>query len=173
LKTLKHTLRIGALVLALVLVLAACGGGNGGGGAGLSGTFVYEDGTPGTWTFTGDTFEASVPHSEMDIEELPGEFSIRGTFSVDEDAQTITLSVDEDALKTEAQQLIDALFDQDPELTELMADPDFAEMIEAALEEAFDTMVATLLAEFGDIEWQFEDDFDRIIDDEGSVLVRQ
>jgi len=99
LKNLKNALRIGALVLALVLVLAACGG-----GAVLEGTYVYEDGTPGTWTFTDDSFVASIPNSELGLDR-PGDFSIRGTFTVDEDAETINLTVDENALRTDALQL--------------------------------------------------------------------
>lgn len=171
-KNVKNTLRIGGLVLALVLLLAACGGGSGGGG-GLTGTFVYEDGTPGTWTFTGDAFEARIPHSEMELDDIPGEFSLRGEITVDESEGTIAFEVDGDALETETRQLVDMVFAEDPELSAMMEDPAFAEMMENILEDAFNTMITMILTEFDDITWQAEDDFDRLIDQEGSVLVRQ
>lgn len=187
-KTLKHALRVGALVLALVLVLAACGNGGGTGGTGgatpttpttldapatLSGTYVFEDGTPGTWTFTGNSFVASIPYSEMDLAELDGDFSIRGTFAVNESAQTISLTIDEDALRTDTLQLTRDMIAADPDLAELMDDPEFEDLIDSIIDAVFDSIFDSFLDEFDDIELRFEDGFDRLIDEDGYVLVRQ
>ena len=191
-KTLKHILRVGALVVALALFLAACGNGNDGGPGGtgttqppatgttqppaaatLSGTFVYEDGAPGTWTFTGNSFVASIPYSEMYLGELEGDFSIRGTFSISESAQTISLTVDEDALREDTLQLTRDLLAQDPDLVGLMEDPEFEEFFESLIDGMFDSIFDFFLQDFDDIELRFENGFDRLIDEDGSVLVRQ
>jgi len=157
--------------LALVLVLGACGGG--GGTAAPTGTYVWEDGTPGTFTFTGDSFVASIPLSELELDDMPGDFSIRGDFSVDAGAETISFTIDEDALREDALQLIQDVFEQDPELGALMEDPEFAEIVEALKDNAFEFVLSTLLEEIGSVELRFEGDFDRLIDPDGSILVRQ
>jgi len=163
-------------LLFLVVSLAACGGGNGGGSGGeaasLSGTFVAEDGTPGTMTFTGDSFVIAMPFSEMDLD-MPGDFNIRGAFVIDEEAGIIRLTVDSEALKVEALQMVRDIFAQDPDVSALMEDPEFAEEFEFLIEEMADDLFDSLYADFEDITLEFEDGFDRLIGEDDLVFVRQ
>jgi len=171
--------KIAILMLALLLVvgLAACGGGNGNGGdsgeaASLSGAFVAEDGTPGTLTFTGNSFVVVMPLSEMDLD-MSGDFNIRGTFVIDEDAEVIRLTVDRGALEADALQLVRDMLAQDPVVAELMEDPDFAEELEGAIAEMADELFDSLYAEFDDITLEFEEGFDRLVGEDGVAFVRQ
>jgi len=163
------------LALLLMVGLVACGGGNGGSGGeavSLSGTFVVEGGTPGTLNFTADSFVIAMPFSEMDLD-MPGDFNVRGTFVIDEDAGVIRLTVDRDALEADALQLVHDMLAQDPMMSELMEDPEFAEELESAIEEMANNLFASLYADFDDITLEFEDSFDRLVGEDGVVFVRQ
>jgi len=163
------------LALLLMVGLVACSGGNGGSGGeavSLSGAFVVEDGTPGTLTFTADSFVIAMPFSEMDVD-MPGDFNVRGTFVIDEDAGVIRLTVNRDALEADALQLVHDMLAQDPMMSELMEDPEFAEELEFAIAEMANELFDSLYADFDDIALEFEDGFDRLVGEDGVAFVRQ
>lgn len=175
-KTLKHALRVGVIALALLLVLTACGGSSNNDTSddnALAGVYVFEDGTPGTWTFTGDTFVAAVPFDEMGLSDLDGDFTLRGTFEINEDTSTIYLTVDIDALSADTLQLTRDLIAQDPDLVDLMEDEAFAELMEQIIDATFDAIFDSIVHEFEDLTLTFEDNFDRLYTEEGDALVRQ
>lgn len=63
--------------------------------------------------------------------------------------------------------------EQDPNLAMFTEDPEFAELLEMIIDELFESIMDELQGEFENAALTFEDGFDRLIDDEGSVLVRQ
>ena len=100
----------------------------------LSGTFVSEDGEPGSITFTGNTFVLSAPIDEFDPNATDS-VELFGTFTVNETAQTINLYFDEDSVINAIRTFARFYALSDPFFA---ADPMLADMIDPLLEAIFD-----------------------------------
>ena len=167
-------------MLVLAVALAACSSDD----DTLAGTYVVEgeEGSGVTITFTGDNFRFVIPYSEIEMDfDLPGNFVLSGTFSIDNRNNAVNLYPDVNALRTSVSEMIDMLLEylfDDPELEELMQDPEFAAFMEEymgeMMDEMFDEMFEHMLEEFTDMGLRFDRNFDRLYDDiDDIVFVRQ
>ena len=173
-KSLKNLCAV-IVILAMVFSLAACGGSNDVDDV-LAGTY-HSEADPGfVLNFSGDTFTMAMPFYQMGIPELDGDFVTTGTFTVDQSARTISFVVDEAAFENDIRQAIDELLLQDPDVQELLNDPetaDFAEiMIAGMVDGMIGAMMDEILDEVQDGVMTFENDFSRLYDDD-TVWVRQ
>ncbi|MCL2405836.1 MAG: hypothetical protein FWC92_09880 [Defluviitaleaceae bacterium] len=177
--SLKKYLTAIIFMLVVALALTACGGGDT-----LEGTYVVEgDEDSGvSITFTGDTFSFILPYSEVELEyNLPGNFVLSGTFTVDNSNNIVLLNIDDDALRTSVTDMVDVLFEyilSGPEFAEFLDDPEFEEFvtlyIEAMLDDMHDELFHAMHSEFTDIGFRFSNNFDRLYDDtDNTVFVRQ
>jgi len=173
LKKLKY-MCLGTLFFVLAIALTACGGGN---DDTLRGTYLSED-EPGFVLYFGEnTFRMTIPLQDMmeDDMELP-DLEMSGTYSIDQGSRIINLTVNEAALERDIRQIMDAAVAQDPDVQEMLADPEMAELMEAMLGGMIDGLVGVLmdeiLAEADGLSLGFERDFSRLYDVD-TVWVRQ
>lgn len=163
-------------MLVFAFALAACNSSDD-----LEGTYIVEGGSmPGvSITFTGDNFRFVLPYSEIDADfDLPGEFVFAGTFSIDNRNSLINFTIDENALRGSVETMIDEIMDymftSDPEIAEMMQDPEFAalmmEYIDAEMDAMFDEMMDEMMAEMDNLTLRFERNFDRLFDDEADLV---
>ena len=167
-----------AFMLVFILALAACGGG---GIEDLQGSYVVEgDEASGmTLDFTGDRFRIEMPYGEIDPTiTVPGSFVFAGTFSVDNRNRLVLFHIDEDALRDTVVDMVEAFLDymfmSDPEMVEAMQDPEFAEIMNAAIAAEMDGMVDEMFDELVDdietLTLRFERNLDRLYDDDADMV---
>ena len=180
-KNWKNKVLAMVLMLVMALVLAACGSDD----ASPEGTYTAE-GTGITITFTDDTFRVTMPYEEMLGYDIDGDFAFSGRFTVNNSDRLVEMSVSANNLRGPLQDMIDELlewyFANDPDLSVIMTDPDFADIAEE-VREAMDVEMAVLLEsmldelvdEFEGMSLRFErGNFDRLYDDEDdTVFIRQ
>ena len=178
-KTWKNSVLAVAFMLVAALALAACGSNDT-----LEGTYVVEgqEASGLTITFTGSNFRYVMPYSEVDTGlDLPGYVALYGTFTVDNRSSLILLAVDEDALRVSIAGMVDVMIEYmlaEPEFAELMANPEFAallqEYIDATIDELNEELFQEMLDELAESSLRFNRNFDRLYDDlDGTVFVRQ
>ena len=175
----KKKVLVAVAMLVLALILAACGSNDT-----LSGTYVAEGANASgeRLTFNNDSFTIEVSYAELDLGiDITGNFSFTGTFTVDDDAQTIRMRADIDVLHDAVAEMVnllmDYMFENDPDIVEMMEDPELAEFViefmDAFMDELLDEMKREMQTEFSDWFLRFEDNFDRLYYDDGTVFVRQ
>ena len=176
----KNTKQIAlALILALTLalVITACGGGNS--DSSFSGTFVeegWEDSGMSMVFNNNNTFSMV-----MSLEALgfgfyaDGDVSLDGRYTVDNDAQTITISVTEASARNFASSVMDLItagLQNDPDFADSPTGDEMLAFIMEMFEDELDNMAAEMAADMEDAVLTFDGNFDRLYLD-GSVLVRR
>jgi len=195
----KKILALLIAVMLLLPLLAACGNGdndtdsgrnndaadttqnneagNNAADATLSGTFVLEDDPVFSIIFSGNSFRMPFPYAEMGIPELDGNFYFSGTFEVNDRARTISLNFDEDAIIDSITDMVWVMLEMDPEMQEILNDPEMEEFLDMILDITIDSMIPMIMDEILDelagLELTFEDGFERLYTDEGDAFIRQ
>lgn len=166
----KSLKRMSAFVLIAVLVLTACGGS----GNTLEGSYRSENDPGFVMTFTADAFTLEMPFADMEMPELDGSLIIRGGYTHNSSNRTITFDLDEAALENDIRAAIDAYLLQDPEVQELMSDPETAEFAEAMFAGVIDGMISAMMdevtAEIDGIVMSHERDFSKLYDEDGAWI---
>ena len=159
-------------------------------GPALVGVYVAENRTldPSIMEFFGNgTFSITTAYADIDLEfDIPGYFSVYGSYVVNEAAQTITLSFTEEDLLTAVISIVDTLMEHtlDEMIAEELGDlannealvDAFLTLVSLMIDEMVDELATVLLAEmveeFEEIVLTFGDNFDRLYDGD-FVFVRQ
>jgi len=162
--------KMSAIVLIFVLILTACGGS----GNTLEGVYRSENDPSFVMTFTADAFTLEMPFADMDMPELDGSLIIRGGYTHNSSNRTITFNIDETAFENDIRAAIDEYLLQDPEVQELMSDPETAAFAEAMFAGVIDDMVSVMmdevLAEIEGIVMTHERDFSQLHDEDGAWI---
>lgn len=143
----------------------------------LDGTFVMEDDPSFSIMFYRNYFLIPVSTEMMGLPELDGYFFFEGTFAINEAARRITFTIDEEALLFDMIVMVWELLEMDPDMAELLHDPEWEEfidmLIDAMVEEYLLPVVDEVVWELSDLALYFEPGFARLYSEYGEIFVRQ
>jgi len=182
----RSKILVAVLMLVLTLIVTACSNDTSLGA--LEGTFEVEGVEGATLVFRGNSVIVSISYADMGMDFIPGSIELEGVFEVNEDEQTITISFTDDAILNFADALVEIIdvivvetLLSDPQVAEIMQDPELSEAFLAAmqpymdelaeeLDELFDEMIEELEQGFV---LTFGDNFDRLYHEDGAIYVRR
>jgi len=149
----------------------------------FSGTFVeYACDESAVEFFEDGTFIISIPLSYIDLD-MPGSFSIAGTYTIDYANQLIIGNIDEENILDFMTGIIDLVIDymiatELAEFGSLAQDEAFIDtfmdimlmMMDSMLDELMEEIMAEIFDEFDNMVLRFDGNFDRLYDDEHNAI---